>query len=212
MMYLNMMYLNILLLVLLPFGHSVPLSNSTAECSSEQDEIWNITWPTTMAGENATVKCPGGNETIGHATRECGNNNSWETPNVSQCRTIELIRLQAQARNLSNTLQQNDQKSMAMKNDTVENLEMLLSITADTNNVINSTYPILPSDIRSVVDILRSVLNVAKRGRKTFHMDPRSTEVAQNCVMILNTMLNERHDDSFETITKVCDFDTNSMS
>lgn len=95
---------------------------------------------------------------IGNATRECVNNNSWETPNVSQCRTIELIRLQAQARNLSNSSQQNGQKSMAMKNDTVENLEMLLSITADTNNVINSTYPILPSDICSVVNILRNVL------------------------------------------------------
>ena len=34
----------------------------------EQDGIWNITWPTTMAGETAMQKCPGGSEAEGKDT------------------------------------------------------------------------------------------------------------------------------------------------
>ena len=35
------------------------------DCPSEQDERWNITWPTTFVGEIPTESCPGGNKTRG---------------------------------------------------------------------------------------------------------------------------------------------------
>ena len=38
-------------------------------CYMEQDGIWNITWPTTMAGKIGTQKCPGGSEAEGNYTQ-----------------------------------------------------------------------------------------------------------------------------------------------
>ena len=35
------------------------------DCLSEQDKIWNITWPAILVGGTATMDCPGGNKTIG---------------------------------------------------------------------------------------------------------------------------------------------------
>ena len=35
------------------------------DCPSEQDKIWNITWPAILVGGTATVDCPGGNKTRG---------------------------------------------------------------------------------------------------------------------------------------------------
>ena len=37
----------------------------TLDCPSEQDERWNITWPTTSVRRIATESCPGGNKTNG---------------------------------------------------------------------------------------------------------------------------------------------------
>ena len=95
----------------------------------------------------------------GSATRECVDHNSWADPNVSECRTIELLKLRRQARLLSESVQ-NDSNTRAartrrMRTDPVE---MLLSITADTHDIINTPVPILPNDIHVILDILREVL------------------------------------------------------
>jgi len=34
-------------------------------CQFEQDETWNITWPSTDIDETAIQKCPGGSEVRG---------------------------------------------------------------------------------------------------------------------------------------------------
>ena len=91
------------------------------------------------------------------ATRECVDGNSWAAPNVSQCRTIELLRLRRQARNLANTVQ-NNSDTMARRNMADDPVEILLNITADTHDVINTTIPILPNDIPIILDILKEVL------------------------------------------------------
>ena len=91
----------------------------------------------------------------GSATRECVDRNSWTDPNVSDCRTIELLRLQRQARRLSESVQNDSDTRTARMTDPVE---MLLSITADTHDIINTTAPILPNDIPVILDILREVL------------------------------------------------------
>ena len=37
-------------------------------------------------------------------------------------------------------------------------VEILLNITADTHDIINTTIPILPNDIPIILDILKAVL------------------------------------------------------
>ena len=69
--------------------------------------------------------------------------------------TIELLILQRQARDLSDCVQSNSATRTAMCRDPVETL---LSITADTHDIINTTIPILPNDIPVILDILRGVL------------------------------------------------------
>ena len=133
------------------------------ECSSEQHGVWNITWQTTLVGKTATQKCPGGNETkgelmqystlqavhnyTGNITRECVGNNSWAAPNVSQCRNTELMTLQTQARNLLQTF-----------NVTTNFPQLLISITAEIRDMINTTIPILPNDISVIINILETIL------------------------------------------------------
>ena len=91
------------------------------------------------------------------ATRECIDGKSWTAPNVSQCRSIELLRLRRQARNLANTVQ-NNSNTTTRRNMADDPAEMLLNITADTRDVINTTIPILPNDIPIILDILKEVL------------------------------------------------------
>ena len=71
--------------------------------------------------------------------------------------TIELMRLQRQARNLSNTVQNNSNTTTG-RNMADDPVEMLLNITADTRDVMNTTTPILPNDIPIILDILKEVL------------------------------------------------------
>ena len=73
--------------------------------------------------------------------------------------TIELQILRRQARHLSNCVQSNsDTRTVMCRMTNPGPVETLLSITADTHDIINTTVPILPNDIPVILDILRAVL------------------------------------------------------
>ena len=151
-------------------------------CSSEQDEIWNITWPATLANEiTAPRKCPGGNETegeytasylymfymcsnkqahniTGNATRACVGNNNWAPPNVTQCRNTELMTLQDQARAILNDVENTNKTTLKSFNP----LKMLISATAKIRDIINTTIPILPRDIPIILNTLRTILKYVR--------------------------------------------------
>ena len=39
-------------------------------CEAENDTTWNIDWPATLVGSNASQKCPGLSESIGKCIRQ----------------------------------------------------------------------------------------------------------------------------------------------
>ena len=80
----------------------------------------------------------------GLATGECANISVSDNN-----RTIELVNLCQQAQDLLVTVQNGSNDST---------IDMLLSITSETNSVIDTTTPLLPNDICIVLDILQTAL------------------------------------------------------
>ena len=88
----------------------------------------------------------------GLATGECANINSSSV--YDNNRTMELVNIRERAQDLTMACddEQNDSNNST--------IDMLLSITSETNSVINTTTPLQPIDIPIVLDILRTVLMI----------------------------------------------------
>ena len=142
-------------------------------CPFNQDEVWNITWPVTDVDKKATQKCPGGSEAtgikccriysvglilyIGLATRQCISDGEWASPNVSQCQTVEQIRLMERATELSdlvNNIFRADERDLTQ----MFMPEVVVEIADDLGAITNSTQPILPRDVTSTAETLNVVI------------------------------------------------------
>ena len=96
----------------------------------------------------------------GLTTRACIGTNSWAAPNVSQCKTIELMNLQDQARNLLSTVK--TIKTTKSLHQHFNVLDTLISITVVLKTTINTTIPLLPNDIPVIVNILETILKYVR--------------------------------------------------
>ena len=144
-------------------------------CELEQDETWNVTWPATQLNGVATQKCPGGSEATGNmctkypqcmllyhtefATRKCVGEDVWASPNVSQCQTIEQIRLMMRALELLDLVNNTfvaDDRDMTVMFMPVE----IIDITNELNEITdtNVLQPLLPNDISSSAEILNIII------------------------------------------------------
>ena len=82
----------------------------------------------------------------GNITRACVGNKMWAAPDVSQCNNTVLMILQTEATKLLNAVTSNS------------TTEMLISLTTEMRNIINTTPTILPNDISVIISILENIL------------------------------------------------------
>ena len=95
---------------------------------------------------------------LGIATRQCDQNGDWETPNVSQCRTVERIRLETRAKVL-NTLVVN-----MFVNDDRDLTEVFMpqvveDIADELNEITNTSAPLLPNDVTLTANTLNIIIS-----------------------------------------------------
>ena len=95
---------------------------------------------------------------LGIATRQCGENGDWEAPDVTQCRTVEQIRLEMRAEEL-NALVAN--MFVGDDRDLTENFmpEVVVDIADELNEITNTSAPLLPNDVTSTVNTLDIIIS-----------------------------------------------------
>ena len=95
---------------------------------------------------------------LGIATRHCDENGDWEAPNVTQCRTVEQIRLEMRAEEL-NALVAN--MFVGDDRDLTENFmpEVVVNIADELNEITNTETPLLPNDVTSTVNTLDIIIS-----------------------------------------------------
>ena len=94
---------------------------------------------------------------LGFATRLCISESQWGAPNVSECQTVEQIRLLMRAEELDelvNDIFTSDDRDFTQ---TFES-EVIVEITDDLADITNTTQPILPNDVSSASETLNIVL------------------------------------------------------
>lgn len=94
---------------------------------------------------------------VGFATRECVDARQWGAPNVSQCQTVEQIRLLMRAEELSDLVDDifsSDDRDLTLMFEP----EILVDITDDLEDITNTSQPILPNDVNSATETLSIVL------------------------------------------------------
>lgn len=93
----------------------------------------------------------------GFANRLCIGDDQWGAPNVSQCQTVEQIRLLMRAEEL-NTLVDNIFNSDDRDLTQMFEPEIIVDITSDLEDITNTTQPVLPNDVTSATETLTIVL------------------------------------------------------
>ena len=95
---------------------------------------------------------------LGIATRQCNQNGDWEAPNVTECRTVEQIRLEMRAIVL-NALVVNmfvgddrDLTEVFMPQDVED-------IADELNEITNTSTPLLPNDVTSTANTLNIIIS-----------------------------------------------------
>lgn len=94
----------------------------------------------------------------GIATRQCDQYGDWESPDVSECQTVEQIRLEMRAEELNdlvtNVFVDDDR-------DLTENFmpEIIVEIADDLNNITDTSAPLLPNDVTSTASTLNIIIS-----------------------------------------------------
>ena len=94
---------------------------------------------------------------VGFASRRCASDDNWEDPDVSQCRSVEQIRLEAQAREVErivSNLLSADSRDLTI----TFNPEVVLSIGTQLEEITNTTRPLVPKDVASSANTLETVV------------------------------------------------------
>ena len=96
--------------------------------------------------------------TVGLAFRQCDQNGNWQSPNVSQCQTVEQITLQARAEEL-NTLVENTFVNNDRDLTQVFMPEDVADIANQLNEITNTSNPLLPNDVISTANTLDIIIS-----------------------------------------------------
>jgi len=94
---------------------------------------------------------------VGFANRTCIADDQWGNPNVSQCQTVEQIRLLMRAEELSELVDNIFSSEVRDLTQAFEP-EIIVDITTDLEDITNTTQPILPNDVTSATETLSLVL------------------------------------------------------
>ena len=92
----------------------------------------------------------------GFAHRKCLGNNQWESPNISMCQTVEILRFLERAKELSALYQRinsdNSDRTRTFR------LKDMREIIYRLVTVINVEQPVLPNDLPTISSIMREVI------------------------------------------------------
>jgi len=94
---------------------------------------------------------------VGFATRQCSGNHTWDSPDVSQCRTVEQIRLETRAEELVQIIEgrfstnDRDLTQMFMP-------EFVVDIADELQEITDTTLPLLPNDLSSAANTLDAII------------------------------------------------------
>ena len=95
---------------------------------------------------------------LGIATRQCNQDGDWEAPNVTECRTVEQIRLEMRAEEL-NTLVAST--FVGDDRDLTEDFmpEVVVDIADELNEITNTSTPLLPNDVTTTANTLNIIIS-----------------------------------------------------
>ena len=93
----------------------------------------------------------------GIATRQCDENGDWGSPNVSQCQTVEQIRLEMRAEELNDLV---EHAFVDEDRDLTETFmpEVVVDIADELNEITNTSTPLLPNDVTSTANTLNIII------------------------------------------------------
>ena len=93
----------------------------------------------------------------GIAYRRCDQYGDWESPDVSECQTVEQIRLETRAEELNDLV-----ANMFIDDDRdlTETFmpEVVVEIADDLNAITDTSNPLLPNDVTSTANTLNIII------------------------------------------------------
>ena len=94
---------------------------------------------------------------VGIATRQCNSNGDWESPNVSECQSVEQIRLEMRAEEL-NTLVMNT--FVNEERDLTQTFmpEVVVDIADKLSEITKTSTHLLPNDVMSATNTLNIII------------------------------------------------------
>ena len=96
-------------------------------------------------------------DTVGLARRECIANDTWGTPDVTECTTVEQIRLAMRSEELLvlvNSIFVSDDRDLTQ----TFMPEVVEDIAHELRDITNTTQPLLPNDVTSAANSLNVIL------------------------------------------------------
>jgi len=94
---------------------------------------------------------------VGLAKRVCLANDTWGSPNVTECRTVEQIRLEMKADELVNLI---DSIFVNEDRDLTQTFmpEVVEDIADELEEITNTTQPLLPNDVSSAANTVNAII------------------------------------------------------
>ncbi|XP_065901795.1 adhesion G protein-coupled receptor L4-like [Dysidea avara] len=153
-------------------------------CFMEQDSTWNMTWPETLPGVKANQTCQGN----GTAHRQCLKNDLWGEPDLSECHTPEITKLEREV------------ESLLSNGTETKSADTVIGITNELSSSLNTTQMIFPNDVNSITNILETVLSVTVELDDEDDNSSLVQEVTEDFTGVLDILFDEENDASFQQI------------
>ncbi|XP_064402412.1 adhesion G protein-coupled receptor E3-like isoform X2 [Halichondria panicea] len=177
-----------------PVGNPPP-TNPTTVCEAEQDSVWWLFFPVTVAGFSYSQQCPqnGTGRTLGTATRFCTLGGVWEAVNIDNCAREVIILLNNRANELF------------FRNPSQNEVDDLLTSLGEATNV-NATAgsTLFPQDLSTTNLIVNSSVNYLVQNVE-IASPVSSLNFSEEIMNVLNNVLDERNTRGWERLQEDSD-------
>ncbi|XP_064407630.1 latrophilin-like protein LAT-2 isoform X2 [Halichondria panicea] len=177
------------------FDGEAAICERVVQCEAEEDSVWGLVFPTTVAGFLYSQQCPqnGNGITLGTATRFCTLGGVWEAVNIDNCTREVISSLNDRANELfsRNASQNNTSQNK------VDNLLVSLAEATSVNATGDST--IFPQDLSTTNTIVKSSVNYLVQNVEI--ASPMSSlNFSEEVINILNNVLDKRNTEGWERL------------
>ncbi|XP_064407631.1 uncharacterized protein LOC135352375 isoform X3 [Halichondria panicea] len=177
------------------FDGEAAICERVVQCEAEEDSVWGLVFPATVAGFLYSQQCPqnGNGITLGTATRFCTLGGVWEAVNIDNCTREVISSLNDRANELfsRNASQNNTSQNK------VDNLLVSLAEATSVNATGDST--IFPQDLSTTNTIVKSSVNYLVQNVEI--ASPMSSlNLSEEVINILNNVLDKRNTEGWERL------------